>query len=557
MRLANELTRELEHTVESFKKSLSNVFDPKAPFNTDEYRTFSETVLSNLLGGLAYFHGTARVDTSKKAIHAETTSKFWEKSDEAKKHATPESRGPYELTTHTPSRSAFPRGFLWDEGFHLLTVLEWDADLAIEVIRSWLALMDEDGWIAKEQVLGDEARNAAHGKLLTQYPHIANPPAMFLVLSKYIDMVKEDTKYFGHTSSYVSSKDVSSTFIAEIYPLLKKHYNWFRKSQAGDVEAHSTPSANLNEGYRWRGRTPETNLASGLDDYPRVEPPDITELHVDALCWVGVMSHALEKIAFFISAPHDAFEYQNHIRGIKTNLDVIHWQSKENAYCDTVVRNDVHTHACHKGYLSLFPLMTGFIGPTHPHLPSILDLIQDPNHLWTSHGIRSLSVQDKKYGVGDNHWRSPIWVNMNFLILEQLLVLVQSPGPAQLRCRDIYIDLRRNIVQTVFNSWQQTGYVWEQYDPAGGHGQRTQHFTGWTALVVKIMAMPDLGPPKSVGEKAKEIYQEARLKAVANQGWSAGSVVLVGLVVVFVWVTRRRFAGTWRSLRRQEMYKEP
>jgi mannosyl-oligosaccharide glucosidase len=196
--------------------------------------------------------------------------------------------------------------------------------------------------------------------------------------------------------------------------------------------------------------------------------------------------------------------------------------------------------------------MTGFIDANHPHLDAILRLLRDPKHLWTDHGIRSLSQENKKYGVGYNYWRSPIWINMNYLVLTQLLHLAKTPGLQQQRCRDIYVELRRNIVHTVFNSWLQTGYVWEQYDPVGGHGQRTQHFTGWTSLVVSIMAMPDLEQGEGVKEKVKEIYEEAKKQAVQNQRYSAGTVAFVVLLMVFVYVTRRRFAGTWRSWRREK-----
>lgn len=54
------------------------------------------------------------------------------------------------LLSFTPSRPFFPRGFLWDEGFHLLPVIEWDLDLAVSVVRSWLNLMDADGWIGRK-----------------------------------------------------------------------------------------------------------------------------------------------------------------------------------------------------------------------------------------------------------------------------------------------------------------------------------------------------------------------------------------------------------------------
>jgi mannosyl-oligosaccharide glucosidase len=58
--------------------------------------------------------------------------------------------------------------------------------------------------------------------------------------------------------------------------------------------------------------------------------------------------------------------------------------------------------------------------------------------------------------------------------------------------------LRVNLVKTVYESWAQTGFAWEQYNPETGKGQRTAHFTGWTSLVVKIMGMPDLSGGKWV-----------------------------------------------------------
>lgn len=71
----------------------------------------------------------------------------------------PELTEPRELFSGTPSRSFFPRGFYWDEGFHLALIGAWDNDLSLEIFKSWLKLADADGWIAREQILGDEARS--------------------------------------------------------------------------------------------------------------------------------------------------------------------------------------------------------------------------------------------------------------------------------------------------------------------------------------------------------------------------------------------------------------
>jgi mannosyl-oligosaccharide glucosidase len=80
----------------------------------------------------------------------------------------------------------------------------------------------------------------------------------------------------------------------------------------------------------------------------------------------------------------------------------------------------------------------------------------------------------------------------NILLTITPQTLGTTPGPYQKRSREIYTKLRSNIVNNVFNEWERTGFAWEQYNPETGAGQRTQHFTGWTSLVVKIMNMEDL-----------------------------------------------------------------
>ena len=64
-----------------------------------------------------------------------------------------------------------------------------------------------------------------------------------------------------------------------------------------------------------------------------------------------------------------------------------------------------------------------------------------------------------------------------------------ASGPHKKQASIMYNKLRVNLVNTVYNEWERTGFAWEQYNPETGVGQRTQHFLGWTSLVVNIMAM--------------------------------------------------------------------
>jgi mannosyl-oligosaccharide glucosidase len=108
----------------------------------------------------------------------------------------------------------------------------------------------------------------------------------------------------------------------------------------------------------------------------------------------------------------------------------LHWSEEEQVYCDATIDDfgfllDVliiedDKLVCHKGYISIFPLLLGLVPADSPHLSALLDMMADPDHLWSPHGLRSLSRSDEFYSTGENYWRGPIWVNMNYLALSSL-----------------------------------------------------------------------------------------------------------------------------------------
>lgn len=419
--IATELTKGLEKSESAFSNLFKLVYDLQPPFNTPAYTSLSKSLLSNLLGGIGYFYGDSQADRSDLPDYREKDLNFWEKVKEARVKAEPEIMAARELFSAVPSRSFFPRGFLWDEGFHLLIVLGWDLDLAMDIVQSWLSLMDESGWIAREQILGSEARSGVPPQSRVQYPENANPPTMFMVVSAFVEIVAGNKTYAGHSSKYLDQPQLANTFLQSIYPLLRRHYTWFRTSQAGDLNTHARPGQ-ADEGYRWRGRTPDHTLASGLDDYPRAQPPHPGELHVDAISWVGSMAKALIQISGFLGENEDQLLYTRQEEAVTRNIESLHWSEEHQVYCDATIDNNNHTLVCHKGYVSLSPFLVGLMEPTHKHLGAVLKLISDDTELWSPFGVRSLSKKDLYYGSSENYWRSPIWVNINYLILEQLLV---------------------------------------------------------------------------------------------------------------------------------------
>ncbi|KAL1837748.1 hypothetical protein VTJ49DRAFT_3440 [Mycothermus thermophilus] len=513
---SENLTREVQEATESFAERFKSVFAPKAPFNADKYTRLGHSLFSNLIGGIGYFYGHSLVDRSYASEYDEDSEGFWEDAAAARARNLQALEGPYELFSSIPSRPFFPRGFLWDEGFHLLPIADWDSDLALDIVHSWFNLMDEDGWIAREQILGTEARSKVPAEFQTQYPHYANPPTLFFVVEDFLEkLLKTNNGSRGGdaatgkeplATASLDNSEVGLEHLRRLYPLLQRQFDWFRRTQAGDIKSYDREAFSSKEAYRWRGRTPTHCLTSGLDDYPRPNPPHPGELHVDLLSWVGVMARSLAHIAGALGLDEDTETYSNVLTAVSKNLDDLHWSEEHGCYCDaTVDAFEEHQLVCHKGYISLFPFLTGLLPADSPRLGPLLKLMADEEELWSPHGLRSLSKKDEFYGTAENYWRSPVWININYLAIVQLHNLALQEGPHKSTARDLYTRLRRNIVDTVYRSWEDTGFAWEQYDPETGKGQRTQHFTGWTSLVVKIMAMEDL---PGGGEEAAGVRDE-------------------------------------------------
>lgn len=311
--------------------------------------------------------------------------------------------------------------------------------------------MDEDGWIGREQILGPEARSKVPAEFQVQYPHYANPPTLFLVFETLLDKLHGKSSYKSTSdplesirSAPLQDPQIAVSHLRDLYPLLKRHYFWYRKTQRGDIKSYDRIAYSQKEAYRWRGRTPQHILTSGLDDYPRPQPPHPGELHVDLISWMGLMTRSMRRIADYIGETEDVAEFKGYETAIIRNIDDLHWSQKHQTYCDATVDDyEESVHVCHKGYISIFPFLTGLVPADSPRLGAILDLISDPAELWSEYGLRSLSFKHDLYGTDENYWRSPVWIPINYLAVKNLLVSFchQPLFPQDMRSQDMLFPI--------------------------------------------------------------------------------------------------------------------
>ncbi|XP_058047980.1 mannosyl-oligosaccharide glucosidase isoform X1 [Ahaetulla prasina] len=483
--LAQTLTQELDKRVAAFERRFEETFGLSRKGFSGQEQHFARALLSNMLGGMGYFYG-----------HSLVQSPYTE---------APQPYPAGSLFTAVPSRSFFPRGFLWDEGFHQLLLARWDPALSQEVLAHWFDLMNVEGWIPREQILGDEALAKVPLEFVVQHSQAGNPPTFFLVLQQLL-----------------RQGAVEQSYLRRIYPRLQSWYSWYNHTQAGP----------LPYTFRWRGRDQDTQLflnpktlTSGLDDYPRASHPSEDERHLDLRCWMAVASAVMAEVATRVGEAENDYTHMAEWLTDNELLERHHWSEGLSTFADygnhtqavalerehlrppppgqplpiprlvRVVRKSPRLQFVGGalGYVSLFPLLLQLLHPNSQQLGSLLADMKNEQKLWTPFGLRSLSRSSPFYLKRNTehdppYWRGAIWINMNYLAVRALHHYSQVEGPYQEEAAKLYHELRTNVIGNVLQQYLDSGYVWEQYNDSTGRGQGCYPFTGWSALVVLMMA---------------------------------------------------------------------
>ena len=475
-----------EHRMAFFQNFESKFHLFEKDFSEDEI-SFGKAALSNLIGGIGYFYGSSKVQS----IYNKEPVPYWNAP----------------LYTAVPSRSFFPRGFLWDEGFHNLIISQWDREISLDIISHWFDLMNVEGWIPREQILGSEARARVPDEFVVQRNSHGNPPTLLLALDAMFDQanVRE-----------ISTQELQ--LLDRLWPRLVTWYNWFNSSLQG-----TSPGT-----FYWRGRDPEAHrelnpksLSSGLDDYPRSSHPTEQDRHLDLRCWIALSAKVMASIADLIG--RDSRKYQEAYEFLSNNelLNEQHWSDQAKRYVDyglhtsnTTLRRPKPANPAQPkpdkvrvvleeptyrfvddtfGYVSLFPLMIPILKPDSPQLGQLLQDLRNPNLLWTKYGLRSLAKSSPLYNKRNTehdppYWRGPIWINVNYLVARGLQHYSKLEGPHQTRAKVLYNELRENLITNVIDQYRKTGYIWEQYNDSTGNGQGCRPFTGWSTLILLLMS---------------------------------------------------------------------
>ena len=446
---------------------LDKFLDPKISFQDDvsvKKLRLSMYAFSNLIGGISYYHG-----------------KFLELNN-VYHHSFKE------VFTCTPSRNKFPRGFLWDEGFHLLILCRYHEGFCMKILENWLNLMDIDGWIAREQIRNEETAFGLDERFIHQDSYEGNPPTMLFPL---LYLMKQQQLLGKEANNSPGFKN----FLHRCFNKLKLWFFWFIENQSdwdkSDFFNESFLfSENLNFRWHCKGDCHDGNfLGSGLDDFPRQTSGTLSKSHLDMHIWILFFAESLTKMAKFLNLNSDMREYESIFQELNRKLYEEFLDRSDLYFKDAIIeareseeKDDRQQFNNNLGYINLFPLMFGYIKETDI-LQQYFKLLTDPNQLWSDYGIRSLSMSNRFFGTGDNYWRGPIWIPINYLILRGLKTHYSENPDAM----NIYRRLRENLLRNMQRQFETSGHIWENYNSLNGYGQREAGFCGWSALITLIL----------------------------------------------------------------------
>ncbi|XP_020229851.1 mannosyl-oligosaccharide glucosidase GCS1 [Cajanus cajan] len=493
------LSNQLKYKEQAFDEKFEKIFNLAEKVDPESI-SVGKAAVGNLIGGIGYFYGQSKIALSGIL--------------NLREHVNYISYWPAELYTAVPCRPSFPRGFLWDEGFHQLIIWRWDIHISLDIIGHWLDLMNADGWIPREQILGAEALSRVPEEYVPQHPTNGNPPTLFLALNGIVNGLKNN-------EFTAKDKTEISLFLERAFVRLEAWFQWFNTTQSGKQMSS----------YYWHGRDNKTilelnpkTLTSGFDDYPRASHPSADERHVDLRCWMLLAAdclHSIEELLDKETKPEGNYGSTAKLLSDVELLNQMHYDDRYGAYFDfgnhtekiqlkwkeveighnntarqlvrDVLERPVLRMVPHIGYVSLFPFMGKIISPGSWILEKQLQLISNDSLFWTDFGLRSLATTSSLYMKFNSeregpYWRGQIWINMNYRILSALHHYSKENGPYQDMAKAIYKELRSNLIRNIVRNYEETGFLWEQYDQNNGKGKGSHPFTGWTSLMVLIMA---------------------------------------------------------------------
>ena len=272
-------------------------------------------------------------------------------------------------------------------------------------------------------------------------------------------------------------------FLAQGIHLAQKHM--------GDGQWIRDAWQDIRHAVTYRERTlwdTETDLAlwhnameSGADNnVALLDFPDRSVVAADANAFICREYRCMARLAAFVGSKADELFFARRAQQIQDNMHRHLWHPGDQIYYNLSTRTRQHIKAV--SYSSFVPLWAG-IAPHEDGQASLRRYVLSPDHLFSTHGIRTLSKQDPRYNneniiTPHSNWQGPVWPIANYLYMHALI---------RHGFRDEAIALARTIGCLVLDDIKKTGGMHENYHAETGEPLAAPNFVSWNILVRTMM----------------------------------------------------------------------
>lgn len=370
-----------------------------------------------------------------------------------------------DVTQHAPLYQQALMSMLWNETYY-----RWDGTSGVNPayagqVDAHDLLLLPDKWESPWPASWDLAFHAVTATLIDQ--QLAQDQLRFILSDRWEQpdghipcsewtMGDECPPIYAWATWRVYEQSHDLEFLQAVYPALQRNYDYWW-------------SHNMIGGSLFTGG------ALGMDNLPRGGPG---AAQADASAWMAFFARDMARIASEVRDPAGSERYWVDRGTIQGAINSRLWDDQTGFYYDL---NADGSFILQKSYSGLVPLIAGVVPPER--VPQVLAALHDPNEFLSPAGIRSLSADSSMYlpgtaaqGVNSN-WRGPIWVPMNYLLIQALNDV--DPSLAE--------DVRDRVVNTVETDWRATGRLHEFFNGDTGEGLGADEQAGWTALVANLI----------------------------------------------------------------------
>ncbi len=337
----------------------------------------------------------------------------------------------------TPSKTHYVGVWQWDAYFHALAYRHVDMALAKNQLRIILDHQRPDGMMP----------DAVHDEGVVA--HLATPVDA--------DVTKPPLIAWAAWKLYEHDRD--KEFLDEIYEQLVRWNSWWFEHNDLDgnglCEYQHPFSSGLDDSPLWDGGMP-------------VESPDLNTY----LC---LQQEALAGIATVLGLSADARLWSRRAEAMARRMVRKMWDPAAGLFR---ARRDGRPVAVSTP-VGLLPLLTGRL-PEHV-TRRLVERLTDPSAFWPRFPVPSVALSDPAFD-GQQMWRGPTWVNVNYLLVEGL----QRCGyPAEAD------ELRRRTIQLIGRHRD----IFEYYDPLTGEpAPKAASLFGWSAaLFIELVLQTQAG----------------------------------------------------------------